>query len=94
MFVFLTLRNYKYITCIIVVKRHILRETLHRARPIILDRNIKYKEVTDKNNNEEAGGDDEEGDLGYKRVTAVPVMLLSDANNIKETSDSDEEYCC
>ena len=96
MFVFLTLQNFRYITCIIVVKSHILRETLHRARPIILDRNIKYKEVTDKNNNEEAGGDDdeEEGDPGYERVTAVPVMLLSDANNIKETSDSDEEYCC
>ena len=75
-----------------IIKRHILRETLHRTRPIILDRNIKYKEVTDKNNNEEACGNDEEGDPGYKRVTAVPVMLLS--NNIKEISDSEQEYCC
>ena len=47
------------------------------------------------NNNEEACDDEE--DQGYKRVTAVPVMLLSDATNTKELSDSDEddqEYCC
>ena len=67
---------------------------MHRARPIILDRNIKYKEVTDTNNNIEASGDGDEADQGYKRVTAVPVMLLSDANNVKEISDSDDEYCC
>ena len=69
---------------------------MHRARPIILDRNIKYKEVSDMNNNEEACDDDKE-DQGYKRVTAVPVMLLSDATNTKELSDSDgddQEYCC
>ncbi len=71
-----------------------LRETLHRARPIILDRNIKYKEVTDTNNNVEACGDGDEADQGYKRVTAVPVMLLTDANIEKEVSDSDDEYCC
>ena len=27
---------------------------MHRARPIILDRNIKYKEVSDMNNNKGA----------------------------------------
>ena len=69
---------------------------MHRARPIILDRNIKYKEVSDMNNNEEAC-DDDEGEQGYTRVTAVPVMLHSDATNTQELSDSDEddeEYCC
>ena len=67
---------------------------MHRARPIILDRNIKYKEVTDTNNNEEACGDGDEADRGYKRVTAVPVMLLTDANIEKEVSESEDEYCC
>ena len=74
---------------------------MHRARPIILDRNIKYKEVSgDINNNKESSVKDDdgdgEGDQGYKRVTAVPVMLLSDARNVKEVSDSEdeEEFCC
>ena len=68
---------------------------MHRARPIILDRNIKYKEVSDMNNNNEEACDEE--DQGYNRVTAVPVMLLSDATSTKELSDSDgddQEYCC
>ena len=68
---------------------------MHRARPIILDRNIKYKEVSDMNNNEEEC-DDDEGEQGYKRVTAVPVMLLSDAKNnqLSDSDGDDEEYCC
>ena len=71
---------------------HYIRETLHRARPISLDRNIKYKEITDINNNEETGAD---ADIYYKRVTAVPIMPLTD-NSTKEGPDSGnvDEYCC
>ena len=47
------------------------------------------------NNNEEEC-DDDEGEQGYKRVTAVPVMLLSDAKNnqLSDSDGDDEEYCC
>ena len=63
----------------------LFRETLQYARPIISDRNIKYKaELVEKEEREER-------EEVYDSVRAVPVLVVDMAESVSET---DDEYQC
>merc|ERR1712130_277835 len=61
------------------------RETLHNARPCLIDRNIKYK--PDKNNNIVTNDDD------YGCVMATPVVLVNDDDYTNHQGQNDEYFC-
>merc|ERR1711976_120890 len=61
------------------------RETLHNARPCLIDRNIKYK--SDKNNNIIKNDDD------YGCVMARPVVLVNDDDDTCHQEYNGEYFC-